>query len=79
MDIAQKPNKSGQILDQRWKILFVIFTNINSSQDFFLYCKNFGVDGNNFVSEGKVAKLREGVLMNVCCRSFLLKQTERGQ
>ena len=34
VDIAQKPNKSGQILDQRWKILFfVIFTKlINSVQ-----------------------------------------------
>ena len=26
--IAQKPNKSGQILDQRWKIFFVIFTKL---------------------------------------------------
>ena len=28
VDIAQKPNKSGQILDQRWKIFFVIFTKL---------------------------------------------------
>ena len=28
MDIAQKPNKSGQILDQRWKIFFVNFTKL---------------------------------------------------
>ena len=47
VDIAQKPNKSGQMLDQRWKIFFVLFFfEINSSQDFCLYCKNFGVDGN---------------------------------
>ena len=42
VDIAQKPNKNGQILDQRWKIFFY---EINSSQDVCLYCKNFGVDG----------------------------------
>ena len=45
VDIAQKPNKSGQILDQRWKMFFCNFYEINSSQDFFLYCKNLGVDG----------------------------------
>ena len=45
VDIAQKPNKSGQILDQCWKNIFCNFYEINSSQDFFLYCKNFGVDG----------------------------------
>ena len=29
-----------------WKIFFCNFYKINSSQDFFfLYCKNFGVDG----------------------------------
>ena len=28
MDIAQKPSKSGQILDQRWKMFFVIFTKL---------------------------------------------------
>ena len=37
MDIAQKPNMSGQILDQRWKIFFCNFYEINSSQD-FLFC-----------------------------------------
>ena len=45
VDFAQKPNKSGQILDQRWKIFFVIFYETNSSQDYFFYCKIFGVDG----------------------------------
>ena len=44
VDIAQKPNKSGQILDHRWKY-FCNFYEINSSQNFFLHCKNFGVDG----------------------------------
>ena len=38
VDIAQKPNKSGQILDQRWKI-FCNFYEINSSQDFFCIAK----------------------------------------
>ena len=28
MEIAQKPDKSGQILDQRWKIFFVILTKL---------------------------------------------------
>ena len=42
VEIAQKPNNSGQILDQRWKILFCNYYEINSSQDFFLYCNNFG-------------------------------------
>ena len=45
VDIAQKPNKSGQILDQRWKIFFVIYTNLIPRRIFFLYCKHFGVDG----------------------------------
>ena len=35
MDIAQKPNKSGQILDQRWKIFFVIFTKLIPRRNFF--------------------------------------------
>ena len=38
MDIAQKPNKSGQILDQRW-IFFCNFYEINSSQVFFCIAK----------------------------------------
>ena len=42
MDIAQKPNKSGQILDQRWKIFFVIFTKLIPLRICFLYCKKFG-------------------------------------
>ena len=45
MDVAQKPNKSGQILDQHWKNIFCNFHKINSSQDILLYCKNSGVDG----------------------------------
>ena len=44
MDTAQKANKSGQILDQRWKIFFVIFTKL-IPRKIFLYCKHFGVDG----------------------------------
>ena len=28
-----------------WKIFFCNFYEINSSQEVFLYCKNFGVDG----------------------------------
>ena len=28
-----------------WKIYFCKFYEINSSQELFLYCKNFGVDG----------------------------------
>ena len=36
VDIAQKPNKSGQILDQRWKIFFVIFTKIIPRRIFFV-------------------------------------------
>ena len=28
MDLAQKPNKSGQLLDQRWKLFFVIFMKL---------------------------------------------------
>ena len=45
VDLAEKPSKSGQILDQHWKLFFGNFYEINSSQDFFLYCKKFGVDG----------------------------------
>ena len=48
MDMTQKPNKSGQILDQRWNIFFVIFTKLIPRKNFFLYCKNFGVDGVNW-------------------------------
>ena len=44
VDIAQKPNNSGQILDQRWKIFLVIFTKLIPRR-IFLYCKHFGVDG----------------------------------
>ena len=43
VDIAQKPNKSGQILDQRWKILFVMSMKLVPCK--ILYCKHFGVDG----------------------------------
>ena len=39
MDIAQKPNKSGQILDQRWKIFFVIFTKFIPRRIFFCIAK----------------------------------------
>ena len=35
VDIAQKPNKRGQILDQRWKIFFVIFTKLIPREIFF--------------------------------------------
>ena len=35
VDIAQKPNKSGQILDQRWKIFCVIFTRLIPRRMFF--------------------------------------------
>ena len=52
VDIAQKPNKSGQILDQRWKIFFVIFTKLIPRR-IFLYCKKFGVDGNDFEKDGE--------------------------
>ena len=48
VDIAQKPNKNGQILDQRWKLFFVIFTKLIPRRIFFLYCKNVGVDGKEF-------------------------------
>ena len=48
MDIAQKPNKSGQVLDQRWKIFFGIFTKLIPRR-ILLYCKNFGVDSNHFL------------------------------
>ena len=44
VDIAQKPNKSGQILDQRWKIFFVIFTQLIPRR-IFCIAKKFGVDG----------------------------------
>ena len=63
MDIAQKPNKSGQILDQRWKI-FCSFYEINSSQDFFLYCNIFGVDG---ISPTLAMKI-ELLVPPLCCR-----------
>ena len=39
MDIAQKPNKSGQILDQRWKIFFVISTKLSPRRIFFVLQK----------------------------------------
>ena len=39
VDIAQKPNKSGQILDQRWKIFFVIFTKLIPGMIFFCIAK----------------------------------------
>ena len=45
VDIAQKPNKSGQILDQRWKLFFGTFTKLIPRKIFILYCKTFGVDG----------------------------------
>ena len=32
-----KTNKSGQILDQRWKIFFVIFTKLIPRRFFFVY------------------------------------------
>ena len=35
VDIAQKPNKSGQSLDQRWKLFFVIFTKLIPRRLFF--------------------------------------------
>ena len=46
VDIAQKPNKSGQILDQRWQISFVIFTKLIPRR-IFLCCKHCGVDGSS--------------------------------
>ena len=39
VDIAQKPNKSSQILDQRWKIFFVIFTKTIPRRIFFCIAK----------------------------------------
>ena len=39
VDIAQKPNKSGQILDQRWKISLVIFTKLIPRRIFFVLQK----------------------------------------
>ena len=39
VDIAQKPNKSGQILDQRLKIFFVIFTKLIPRRIFFCLAK----------------------------------------
>ena len=49
MDIALKePNKSGQILAQRWKNISCNFYEMKSSQELFLYCKNVGVDGSGF-------------------------------
>ena len=39
VDIAQEPNKSGQILDQRWKIIFVIFTKLIPRRIFFCIAK----------------------------------------
>ena len=39
VDIAQKPNKSGQILDQSWKIFFVIFTKLIPRRMFFCIAK----------------------------------------
>ena len=39
VDIAQKPNKSGQILDQHWKIFFVIFTKLVPRRIFFVLQK----------------------------------------
>ena len=53
VDIAQKPNKSGQILDQRWKILFAIFTKLIPRR-IFLYCKNVGVDGKQLLDTFRV-------------------------
>ena len=34
---------SGSRVD--WKIFFVIFTKLIPRNNFFLYCKHFGVDG----------------------------------
>ena len=39
VDTAQKPNKSGQILDQRWKIIFVILRNEFLAGFFFVLQK----------------------------------------
>ena len=39
VDIAQKPNKSGQILDQCWKIVCVIFTKLIPRRIFFFIAK----------------------------------------
>ena len=39
VDIAQKPNKSGQILDQRWKIFFGILTKLIPRRIFFCIAK----------------------------------------
>ena len=61
MDIAQKPNKSGQILDQRWKIFFVIFMKLIPRR-IFLYCKNFGVDGIDIWTNGIANR---GLIMSI--------------
>ena len=47
---------SGSRVD--WIIFFGNFYEINSSQEFFLYCENFGVDGNFRLSQGHRAVLR---------------------
>ena len=39
MDIAQKPNRSGQILDQHWKIFFAISTKLIPRRIFFCIAK----------------------------------------
>ena len=40
VDTAQKPNKSGQILDQRWKIFFCNFYEIHSNRGYSLFACN---------------------------------------
>ena len=35
-----------------WKIFLVIFTKLIPRKNFFLYCKNFGVDGTFCQEEG---------------------------
>ena len=59
VDIAQKPNKSGQILDQRWKIFFAIFTKLIPRSICFCIAKILVLMGTSSFSNSSKAILPE--------------------
>ena len=61
---------SGSRVD--WKIFFCKFYEINSSQELFLYCKHFGVDGNLRTWRRKLITKLHANLVFQACISFLI-------
>ena len=49
-----------------WKTFFCNFYDTNSSQDFFLYCEDFGVDGKQKHREGLLSHTLDNVTSSAC-------------